>query len=779
MKKLFYLLFLFPFTVFAQWTWVNPLPQGNDLLDFYLFNSDSLYAVGTAGTVMSLGNSHTNWDIQHQIIPMTPLVRVEFSSPNDGYLLSEYGGFYRSTNGGLSWNYSSTIHYYAYCIKFINETTGFVGADAIYKTTNKGANWVKKLQEYVTSIDFINDTLGFALSFLGSIYKTTDAGENWYLLNALPSQWYTEFDFINEQFGVVVGYDGAIYKTYDGGVHWNYHTINTNRVVTSVYCRDENNFIAVADSGLIIKTTNGGARWILNNKESIVRLRKIGGIGDKLYIIGSYGEILFSDDFGENWSKIGNEITRDSLNYMTNIDPGILWVAGNNGTILNSTDYGQNWIVKNLETSENFYSVDFVDPQKGWIVGSNGLVMTTNDFGETWNQQTFPSTSRLRSVDFYDYNYGFIVGDDGVIYKTTDGGSTWINLSIGNYQFSKIYIKDSMTVWIANLQRQLLRSLDGGNNFNLIATLNSEVYDILFINDQKGFVGCKGGVYKTTNSGETWSPKSGVDTRKLYFVNDNFGWGVGDKGRIIRTINSGDRWDTFGGPNFFEKATDNLLTGVYFKNIEEGIAIGVGGTIIKTENASPTPVELSFFNALVNGYKVELKWQTASELNNQGFEVQRMFGNSDWITIGFKQGLGTTTEITNYSFEDDLSGFNVERVSYRLQQIDFNGTYKFSEVVGILMPPNKYELTQNYPNPFNPATTIRYSITTPSKVKLQIFNALGEEIVSLVNKEQSAGTYEVIWDGKDKYDNAVSSGIYFYRINAGQFSETRKMILLR
>lgn len=93
--------------------------------------------------------------------------------------------------------------------------------------------------------------------------------------------------------------------------------------------------------------------------------------------------------------------------------------------------------------------------------------------------------------------------------------------------------------------------------------------------------------------------------------------------------------------------------------------------------------------------------------------------------------------------------------------------------------PVDFRLEQNYPNPFNPATTIRYSITTPSKVKLQIFNALGEEIVSLVNKEQSAGTYEVIWDGKDKYDNAVSSGIYFYRINAGQFSETRKMILLR
>lgn len=779
MRKLFYLLLLFPFTVFTQWTWVNPLPQGNDLLDFYLFNSDSLYAVGSAGTAMFLDNSGENWDIQHQISPMTPLVRVEFSSQTDGYFLTEYYRFYRTTDGGKSWNYSSTFSSGAYCIKFINETTGFIGGEGIYKTTNKGASWVKKSQTTAISIDFVNDTLGFALSFFGRIYKTTDAGESWFLLSALPSQWYTEFDFINEQFGVVVGYDGLIYKTYDGGVHWNYHTIYTDRVVTSVYCKDENNFIAVADSGLIIKTTNGGARWILNNDESKAMLTRVRGIGNKLYIIGFYGEILFSDNFGASWSKIGNVITRESLNSMTNIDPGILWVVGDNGTILNSTNYGQNWNVKNINTSENFYSVDFVDPQKGWIVGSNGLVMTTNDFGETWNQQNFPGTSRLSSVDFYDYNYGFVVGDNGSIYKTTDGGLTWINLSLGNYQFSKIYIKDSMTVWIGNLERQILRSLDGGNNFNLIATLNSEVYDILFLNIQKGFVACKSGVYKTTNSGETWSQKSTLGARKIYFVNDNFGWGVGDNGRIIRTINSGGLWDTFGAHNYSEKPTDNLLTGVYFKNIEEGIAIGVGGTIIKTENASPTPVELSFFNALVNGYKVELQWQTASELNNQGFEVQRMFGNSDWITIGFKQGLGTTTEITNYSFEDDLSGFNVERVSYRLKQIDFNGTYKFSEVVGILMPPNKYELTQNYPNPFNPATTIRYSITIPSKVKLQVFNTLGEEIVSLVNKEQSAGTYEVIWDGKDKFNKEVSSGVYFYRINAEQFSETRKMILLR
>ncbi|HQF43402.1 MAG TPA: alpha-amylase family glycosyl hydrolase, partial [Ignavibacteriaceae bacterium] len=93
--------------------------------------------------------------------------------------------------------------------------------------------------------------------------------------------------------------------------------------------------------------------------------------------------------------------------------------------------------------------------------------------------------------------------------------------------------------------------------------------------------------------------------------------------------------------------------------------------------------------------------------------------------------------------------------------------------------PVDFRLEQNYPNPFNPTTTIRYSITIPSKVKLQVFNILGEEIISLVNKEQSAGIYEVIWDGKDKYDKEVSSGVYFYRINAGQFSGTRKMILLR
>lgn len=93
--------------------------------------------------------------------------------------------------------------------------------------------------------------------------------------------------------------------------------------------------------------------------------------------------------------------------------------------------------------------------------------------------------------------------------------------------------------------------------------------------------------------------------------------------------------------------------------------------------------------------------------------------------------------------------------------------------------PVEYILEQNYPNPFNPVTTIRYSITTPAKVTLQIYNTLGKEIKSLVNKEQSAGTYEVIWDGKDKNDKVVSSGIYFYRINAGKFLETKKMILLR
>ncbi|OQA67711.1 MAG: hypothetical protein BWY38_01270 [Ignavibacteria bacterium ADurb.Bin266] len=209
----------------------------------------------------------------------------------------------------------------------------------------------------------------------------------------------------------------------------------------------------------------------------------------------------------------------------------------------------------------------------------------------------------------------------------------------------------------------------------------------------------------------------------------------------------------------------------------------------------PIPVELISFTAEVEESTVKLFWQTATETNNSGFEVQRsqdykdkklsewISSEQDWEVIGFIAGKGTTTEVQNYSFTDNLSHNLNQVIHYRLKQIDYDGSFKFSSEIEIeIQAPDIFSLEQNYPNPFNPTTKIKYSIPTVTLrqaqsdnwVTLKLYDVLGNEITTLVNERKPAGNYKVEFSGSD-----LPSGVYFYQLKAGSFIQTKKMILLR
>lgn len=188
----------------------------------------------------------------------------------------------------------------------------------------------------------------------------------------------------------------------------------------------------------------------------------------------------------------------------------------------------------------------------------------------------------------------------------------------------------------------------------------------------------------------------------------------------------------------------------------------------------PLPVELVNFTANVVGSTVTLSWFTATEVNNFGFEIERKTKSTTWIKVGFVPGYGTTAEVKNYSYADNnvMTGI----YNYRIKQIDHNGTftyYQLSESVEIGAPV-VFELAQNYPNPFNPLTNIKYSIATESSVKLIVFNSIGQEVAQLVNETQQPGNYSLGFNAV-----ALSSGVYFYKLIAGDFVATKKMLLVK
>ena len=189
------------------------------------------------------------------------------------------------------------------------------------------------------------------------------------------------------------------------------------------------------------------------------------------------------------------------------------------------------------------------------------------------------------------------------------------------------------------------------------------------------------------------------------------------------------------------------------------------------------PVELTFFTASSNGADVELSWTTATETNNQGFEIERASSSTTpvqgWEQVGYVAGFGTTTEPKTYSFTD--SKLKEGNYKYRLKQIDFDGIFTYSEEVNAEVElPLEYALEQNYPNPFNPNTTIKYSIPEDGFVKLAVYNLLGEEVATIVNATQKAGRYEVNFN-----TTGLASGVYVYRIEAANYIASKKLMLMK
>jgi hypothetical protein len=188
------------------------------------------------------------------------------------------------------------------------------------------------------------------------------------------------------------------------------------------------------------------------------------------------------------------------------------------------------------------------------------------------------------------------------------------------------------------------------------------------------------------------------------------------------------------------------------------------------------PVELVSFNAEVEQNVIVLKWETATETNNQAFMIERSSDNFNFEKIGEIEGKGTTTEKQEYIFRDASISSGKGKVYYRLRQIDFDGTENLSDVIEVdySMIPKVFNLSQNYPNPFNPMTTIRFDIPKEVKVTLKMYDMLGAEVETLIDEVMEPGYYKYEWNA-----SKFASGVYFYRLTAGNFVSTKKLILLR
>ena len=206
-----------------------------------------------------------------------------------------------------------------------------------------------------------------------------------------------------------------------------------------------------------------------------------------------------------------------------------------------------------------------------------------------------------------------------------------------------------------------------------------------------------------------------------------------------------------------------------------GVRTSYLNKILTMFNVVNTPVELTSLTANTDNNNVRITWETATETNNNGFDIERSADNKTFVKIGFVKGNGTSTERHQYSFVDN-SVMNSSKFYYRLKQVDLDGTSEYSDVVEVDYSniPKQFSLSQNYPNPFNPSTTIQFAVPKECNVTLKVYDVLGKEVTTLINDKMKPGYYRYQFNASN-----LASGIYFYRIEAGTFNAVKKLMLLK
>lgn len=400
------------------------------------------------------------------------------------------------------------------------------------------------------------------------------------------------------------------------------------------------------------------------------------------------------------------------------------------------------------------------------------LILVISGFCSTLQSQWYPQYSgthnALSSVYFIDQNTGWCVGVDRIL-KTTNGGNNWLSLFSEDIGLRSVYFADHYTGWAAGLVGVIYKTTNGGTNWVSQTCGSVTTYSVCFINNNTGWAsGSNERIFKTTNGGTNWLLQFSDTINSLYsidFVDQNTGWIVGMSGTIFMTTNAGTNWSNQ------TSGTNSDLLSVCFIDQNTGWCTG-WGTIIKTTNSG-----LNWFTQL-NGYFSSL---TSIRFINQntGWTVGGLYfsdsalimkttnGGANW----FRQNGGKYGLYCIY-FTDENSGWAVGDSGTILRTSNSGGPIGIKPISNKV--PKEYKLYQNYPNPFNPTTAIEFEIPKSTFTKLMVYDVMGREVTVLVNEELKAGVYKVDFNG-----NNYSSGVYLYRLETDQFTETRKMIILK
>lgn len=334
----------------------------------------------------------------------------------------------------------------------------------------------------------------------------------------------------------------------------------------------------------------------------------------------------------------------------------------------------------------------------------------------------------MRSIHFVNQNIGYAVTRvDGYFIKTTNGGTNWNLIFFSPYSFESIFFIDSLTGWAAGTSGGgwVFRTTNGGTSWDSVMVTGGSSGYVYFLNIQTGWLSSGPFIYKSTDGGVNWTllfDTGGATIAEFSFVNQNTGWLVTDTWKVFKTTNSGNNWlllDTL--PGFVGSHS------IFFSSLNTGWICGDGGYMFSTTN-----------------------------------------GGQDW----YRQQTNTGNFLSSVVFLTDSIGWAVGGGGRIIYTNSSGQIVRIEKVENI--SPIDFQLYQNFPNPFNSVTKIKYDIPSECFVTVKVYNILGELLITLINGQEKPGRYSVTFNGSN-----YPSGVYIYKIEAGAFTQVKKMILIK
>lgn len=697
--------FTFGFAQTIPWERISPKPIESSLEEIVnVPGTERLIAIGSNATIMHSDNMGESWTINYKpadISRMTDLNAIQFLNSSLGYVVGDNSTFLKTVNGGLSWSIipvSGEMDFYD--VYFLDEQIGFVTKrDTIMKTIDGGLNWEQtgfSSWYHPKRLHFINDTTGFIGNTQSQYYfKTHNTGETWDSVRVLPAIHnfsLTDIVFLDEDTGFVGGAintmtnsDNLILRTTNGGISWNQVYSHSHNSTKNIYFFDSQKGFAVGTrfyDNMILWTEDGGLSWHESNiPYSFSNLTSISFLENgEGFCIGNNGQILKSDDWGNNWfiqyqwefhtAKINDAQVVDE----TTVFIGTETIGGGgvlSGSVFKSTDSGNTW--ESIFSLWPFSRIQFLNTEFGVAIGPGfGEVYKTIDGGELWetkiiNQFHFAPAS----VYFINEQIGFVGGSENtsVIYKTSDGGDNWVKNNSYVSPFYEIndiaFVDDSNGFAVSfDYDTVFLRTSNQGETW-IVDTFDIPIFanKIYFISPEIGFVIGYFKILKTIDGGDTWTEvPHGLDGfcqfTDIEFPTEEVGYITVDfhEESILKSTDGGNTWGAVG----FE-CTSTPTTLAFFSE-EEGLVMGKNSIIFKTFSGGIVGVQefdelphnntdlLCFPNPVKDLLNIDLSIETTTKIiaieffDSNATLVNRMFvaDNQQLIQVdvsGWKNGI--------------------------------------------------------------------------------------------------------------------------------------------